>query len=89
MKLIEKERKQKNLGNSKTYYYSYSFSKYYFIDNVFKKNQKYKVSYNRLKEEYELRQDYDIEYFRDIPDEKNATPANAVFLYKFKKILRK
>lgn len=27
----------------------------------------------------------DLEYFRDIPDEKNATPARAAYLYSFKK----
>ena len=47
------------------------------------KSKKYKAARADLKMEYSGLK-YDYEYFRDIPDEKNATPAKAVYLYNFK-----
>lgn len=49
------------------------------------KSKKYKAIRKELEAEYASGLNYDLEYFRDIPDEKNATPAKAVFMYNFKK----
>ncbi len=43
---------------------------------------KYKKEGEQLKEEYGYPK-YTIDYFRDIPNENNATPARASYLYKF------
>lgn len=48
------------------------------------KNKKYKAIGQELKAKYSNVLKYDYEYFRDIPDEKNATPAKAVYMYNFK-----
>ena len=48
----------------------YQAYKYYKAGKEIPKDDKYKT---------------DLEYFRDIPDEKNATPAYAMFLYNFRK----
>lgn len=47
------------------------------------KSKKYKAARSELEMEY-AGQKYDYEYFRDIPDEENATPAKAVYMYNFK-----
>lgn len=52
---------------------------------VFFKCKKYKKIRKELEEKYSLGLKYDLEYFRDIPDEKNATPAKAAYMYNFKK----
>ena len=48
------------------------------------KNKEYKAIRKELEQEYASEMKYYYEYFRDIPDEKNATPAKAVFMYNFK-----
>ena len=45
---------------------------------------KYIVDGRKLKKMYPKKQ-FDIEYFRDIPNEETATPANAAYLYYFTK----
>ena len=47
------------------------------------KSKKYKAVRTELEMQY-TGLNYDYEYFRDIPDEKNATPAKAVYMYNFK-----
>lgn len=47
------------------------------------KSKKYKAVRAELEMEY-TGLNYDYEYFRDIPDEENATPAKAVYMYNFK-----
>ncbi len=49
------------------------------------KYKKYKAIREELQMQYDSGLNYDYEYFRDIPDEKNATPAKAVYMYNFKK----
>ena len=44
---------------------------------------KYIIDGNKLKRMYPKKQ-IDLKYFRDIPDEQKATPANAAYLYYFK-----
>ncbi len=48
------------------------------------KARKYKKIGKELKEQYSYPKS-DLEYFRDIPDEENSTPAKAMFLYMFSK----
>ena len=45
---------------------------------------KYIIDGKKLKEKYPTKK-FDFEYFRDIPDEQNATPARAAYLYYFNK----
>lgn len=47
------------------------------------KSKKYKAVRSELEMQY-AGLNYDYEYFRDIPDENNATPAKAVYMYNFK-----
>ncbi len=47
------------------------------------KKRKYKVIGEELKIEYSYPKS-DLKYFRDIPDEDNATPARAAYMYNFK-----
>lgn len=49
-----------------------------------KKRKKYKAIERELKETYSYEK-IELEYFRDIPDESNATPARASYLCTFKK----
>lgn len=51
----------------------------FFLKKIFK----YKKIGSELKQKYQTSIP-DIKYFRDIPDEKNATPARAAYLYYFK-----
>ena len=44
---------------------------------------KYIIDGQKLKKKYPKKK-VDLKYFRDIPDENNATPANAAYLYYFK-----
>ena len=44
---------------------------------------KYIVDGHKLKQKYPKKK-FDLKYFRDIPDEKNATPVRAAYLYYFK-----
>lgn len=53
-----------------------------FVYCIIKTNQ-YKSLRKELKEKYSYPK-IDLKYFRDIPDEKNATPARASYLYAFK-----
>ena len=46
------------------------------------KKKKYKIVGNELKEKYYYPK-RELEYFRDIPDEKNASPARALYFYNF------
>jgi len=48
------------------------------------KIKEYKRIGKELKEEY-LYPENELEYFRDIPDEENATPARALYMYRFNK----
>lgn len=53
---------------------------------IFKYNKKvkeYREKGKSLEEEFSY-SDYDIEYFREIPDEQNATPARALYMHDFK-----
>ncbi len=47
-------------------------------------SNKYRKIGKELKAQYKYPKS-DLEYFRDIPDEKNATPAKAMYLYEFSK----
>lgn len=47
------------------------------------KSKKYKKERTELEMEY-TGLNYDYKYFRDIPNEKNATPAKALYMYNFK-----
>lgn len=47
------------------------------------KRKKYKAEGEKLKAEYSYPKS-DLKYFRDIPDEENATPARAAYMYNFK-----
>ena len=47
------------------------------------KNRKYKAEGEELKAQYSYEKS-DLKYFRDIPDEDNATPARAAYMYHFK-----
>lgn len=47
------------------------------------KKKKYKQMGKELEQTY-ASYDYDIEYFREIPNEENATPARAVYMHDFK-----
>ncbi len=47
------------------------------------KRKEYKAVGEELKAEYSYEKS-DLEYFRDIPDEDNATPARATYMYNFK-----
>lgn len=51
---------------------------------VISKILKYKEIGRYLKQQYGYKK-AELRYFRDIPDEKNATPARAAFLYRFNK----
>ena len=50
-----------------------------------KKSMKYKKEREEIILQYSSSDIYDYEYFRDIPDEKNATPGKAMYLYLFRK----
>lgn len=47
------------------------------------KRKEYRAVGEQLKEEYSYEK-IELEYFRDIPDEANATPARAAYMYSFK-----
>ena len=50
---------------------------------AWQKRKEYKAVGEELKAEYSYEKN-DLEYFRDIPDEDNATPARAAYMYNFK-----
>lgn len=54
-----------------------------FLCGCLSKRKKYKIIGKELEEQYSYPKS-DLEYFRDIPDEENATPARATYMYNFK-----
>lgn len=54
-----------------------------FLFIILSKKKKYKLEGEELKNDYSYPQN-ELIYFRDIPDEENATPARAAYMYNFK-----
>lgn len=67
---------------SSTYSIILPFAIFFLSMSLFK-NITFLIKANKLRKEYAIKLS-DLKYFRDIPDEKNATPARAIYLYNFK-----
>ena len=94
-KILEEEMRWANEANAERENAKKSLKSFYFAFAVLaavnvlifivclSKSKKYKAVRADLEMEY-TGLNYDYEYFRDIPNEKKATPAKAVYLYNFK-----